>query len=677
MKTNFKKILNELSYRVSSGIPDLTNEQHLMKLWDILKEHNWNIDARVKLLKRLDEQGKERLCPICEAMCKHGETSKKTGCIPASGPASQVDTDKDKTKKDDKDKSKEVKDFEDRLEKNIFLTEEQKELGREANKKIDIIYDDNATPEQKKEAVNWLIENVKLSTNAKTKTNNRKAYFNIFGGERKVISGNAGTAKSEDLIKRVEEIRGEPLGVVNVKGVKDKISSAAKPDLGKENIVKHPFKNKYLQDLHKRPPLDKIRENNTGIFAVMEDGKPKLPSSKYSKEYLRQSFDNPSLDATIKACEEEAANNNIDPKVATTLKDHKKELDRIYDEMEVPSQEASDAILKAYNKLMVDLNNADSDMVGAIMKQQAEMALYQSEIARGEEVYLPSSGTFPVGDKIKAGGNTLESVALISCKYDKAGRIHGCPANSKTICEIHQDESKRNNQGQYVGEPGHTMLVNDDLVMGKDRNETAAKTEKFIEDTLDEIDLGDTFSSDDRKKIAGISADYAEEIKKIKEELDAMGDMSKPDYYGLLSKRMKGIDDKYGKLMAEAVSDEQISTLIGPNNAKNLRRGKQINPAEMLSAIEISNNIRTNETLKSTEHNKQYFDKDGEPVFKTEKGTTNPDDWSITFRRKKTKGRSGGGCQLSFTGDGERPDTNLTDDGTVENIKTGEEEMTA
>jgi len=153
--------------------------------------------------------------------------------------------------------------------------------------------------------------------------------------------------------------------------------------------------------------------------------------------------------------------------------------------------------------------------------------------------------------------------------------------------------------------------------------------------------------------------------------------MSKPDYYGLLSKRMKGIDDKYGKLMAEAVSDEQISTLIGPNNAKNLRRGKQINPAEMLSAIEISNNIRTNETLKSTEHNKQYFDKDGEPVFKTEKGTTNPDDWSITFRRKKTKGRSGGGCQLSFTGDGERPDTNLTDDGTVENIKTGEEEMTA
>jgi len=56
MKDNFKKILNELSYRVSTGIPDLTNEQHLMKLWDILKEHNWNIDARVELLRNLTQK---------------------------------------------------------------------------------------------------------------------------------------------------------------------------------------------------------------------------------------------------------------------------------------------------------------------------------------------------------------------------------------------------------------------------------------------------------------------------------------------------------------------------------------------------------------------------------------------------------------------------------------------
>ena len=61
MKNNWNKILNELSYRVSSGIPDLTNEQHLMKLWDILKEHNWSVDARVELLKNLSNTKIEKV----------------------------------------------------------------------------------------------------------------------------------------------------------------------------------------------------------------------------------------------------------------------------------------------------------------------------------------------------------------------------------------------------------------------------------------------------------------------------------------------------------------------------------------------------------------------------------------------------------------------------------------
>ena len=85
MKNNWNKILNELSYRVSSGTPDLTNEQHLIKLWDILKEHDWSVDARVELLKRIDEQGKERRCPICETMCKQGFNPGRDNCIAASG----------------------------------------------------------------------------------------------------------------------------------------------------------------------------------------------------------------------------------------------------------------------------------------------------------------------------------------------------------------------------------------------------------------------------------------------------------------------------------------------------------------------------------------------------------------------------------------------------------------
>ena len=76
MKNKWNKILNELSYRVSTGIPDLSNEQHLMKLWDILKEHNWNLDARVELLKNLDEQDKPSVQSILNRSFKNAQSGR-------------------------------------------------------------------------------------------------------------------------------------------------------------------------------------------------------------------------------------------------------------------------------------------------------------------------------------------------------------------------------------------------------------------------------------------------------------------------------------------------------------------------------------------------------------------------------------------------------------------------
>ena len=71
MNNKWDKILLELSYRVSSGIPDLSNEQHLMKLWDILKEHNWNIDARVELIKNLNELDFKDKADLAAYAAKH------------------------------------------------------------------------------------------------------------------------------------------------------------------------------------------------------------------------------------------------------------------------------------------------------------------------------------------------------------------------------------------------------------------------------------------------------------------------------------------------------------------------------------------------------------------------------------------------------------------------------
>ena len=63
MTTYIDKILNELSYRVSNGTPNFTNEQHLIKLSDVLKELDWSIEGRVELLKNLQELQKYKNKP--------------------------------------------------------------------------------------------------------------------------------------------------------------------------------------------------------------------------------------------------------------------------------------------------------------------------------------------------------------------------------------------------------------------------------------------------------------------------------------------------------------------------------------------------------------------------------------------------------------------------------------
>ena len=140
----------------------------------------------------------------------------------------------------------------------------------------------------------------------------------------------------------------------------------------------------------------------------------------------------------------------------------------------------------------------------------------------------------------------------------------------------------------------------------------------------------------------------------------------------MFGEKLKEIEKDYKSRLGDIITTEHASALIGENNAKNLVQSGGVKVEALMSAIEIANNIRTNESLNDLEHNKQFYDENGEPRFVTSKGTQNPNDYSITFRTKRTAGRTGGGCQLSFTGDGEPAPTQLTDDGQAINTETGE-----
>ena len=710
--TIIEKILLELCAKdvVEDGMPDFTNEKHLLALNEVLVELNWPMEARGELLytlmekddeePKLDDKEKEKAKKMglvwkgkgygkenqdgithkndggkLVKVDKDGDEKDDSSGQSISGKPDEFDRDSavnNKTQKKEKSISKENQKTVNFLKKKVddardLLDEDKQKLVDECLEKIETLYDDNASEEEKKEAAEWLMKNGKFSTNAKGSTGLRKAYLNGVGGLRKILSS-SGTKSSEDLVQQMEKYveLGAPY---NPRALKDGFSKAAKPDLGDENISK-PKDDEKVREFHeKHPIMKKIRAGLHGLYVVKDkEGKAKMPSSEHSKDYLTQSINNPALQNTIDYARGQAEAGNVDEGVPRALEEHQKRLQKILNEMPIPSEQARQAIADSYNKLMVDLHKADSEIANSILKQVAENNLYEQELANGEEVYLPSAGNFPAGDKIKVSGG--EVVSLISCKWGKQGRTYGCPANSKTICEMHQDESKRNNQGQYLGEDGYTLLINDDLIKGENKEETKQKTKDWIKKSLQEVDLGDTFTEDELEQIADITAEYMEEIERIRE---LVKDLTPADVkWETFTREMAKIDDKFRKRMGEVITEDHAAALIGKNNVKNLiERGGKVKPEALLSAIEIANNIRTNETLTELEHNKQFYDENNEPKFVTSKGTNDPNDYSITFRTRRTKGRSGGGCQLSFTGDGKPAEIDLKDNGEVLNADSG------
>jgi hypothetical protein len=577
-----------------------------------------------------------------------------------------------------KENGKVVADFTTRAKTNReFLSGEQQAILDDAMDLVEDLYDDNLNDDEKRESANKLAELVKFTTNS----TGEKAYFNVFGGNRKIISGKAGTKKAADLVNKMKQYA--EVKQTNFSAIKNNFSAAAKPDLGKDSEVL-PKNNELVKNLFEgNEILQRINPSLHGIFAVKdENGNPKIPSNQHSKEYLEQSIKNPALDRTIELAEKLAKDGTVDPKVATSLKEHKDRLEKVLKDITVPSEDAAKAIGDSYNTLMVDLHNADEDVAGAIMKQLAENRLYEESLAKGDEVYLPSRGNFPAGDMIKVvrdeeGNSDLVGVSLVSCKFGKQQRTYGCPANAKAIQSVHPNPEKRNNVGQYIGESGNTLVLKDELWRGDTDDETKEKTKSFVKTYLDEIELGDLFNDGELDEYATILTEYANEIDNIKSELrknpTLMQRGNADKYWGEFSARLSKVEKVYSQRMGSIMTPDKIEKLIGKNNVGNARNTRgEVSPAVALCMINDANNIRTSDGY-GLSHNKQYYDDNGNPTAKTDDGTANPNDYSITYRMSRTAGRAGGGPQYSFSGDGEEVDVVATKSGETYDRKTGED----
>jgi len=547
--------------------------------------------------------------------------------------------------------------FDDRLDSLSSKTEDiPKELITGIKEKIKVVLSD-ADEDTRREAAQWLVKNGGLYTNS-DKTNAR---LGELGNYYKQL-GNR-TLGTKELVRRVEDLgislggKGKDTKAAAEKLARSRLETAAKPDLGDPIGRNNPDVQEMFND---HPVLRRIPERQWGLYAVTDENGNVLSSSENSTAYLEQSFGSPSLQKTIDAARDEASKGTIDKGFASALEEHQSRLQQILKTQEIPSERAEAAVLDSYNTLARQLHEADKDAAPAVMKQVAENALYESELASGDEVYLPSAGNFPGGDKIKftsGGDGVLERVSLVSCKWGKKQRTYGFPANSKAVTQLHPDPDRRDNLGQFLGEEGNTLVVSDRLIRGENDEETQEKIGTFLRSNLDAIGeqipgAAEAFTEDESKQISTICQEYMSEIDRIKSKLASeLGDVSFNDtnYRLKFNEEMDKTEKEFAERLGKIVTPEKAALVVGPNNASKLSKKGRVVPEHFLAAVEIAGSISTSDGF-GLEHNKQYYDK-GSPRFITQAGTNNPDDYSLTYRSRVTAGRRGGGVQMSFSGD--------------------------
>lgn len=703
------ELLSELSYRSDEGYPILTKSTHITLISEILDEwglteikntlienlieageqtldpdekekakkmglvwkgKGWGKEEddfishnveKGKLVKvdRDDEGGKEKKPTTFDASTPDGleyikslgkgdaafKAAVKAGYIDNDG---EVPTNLPKSNFTEGD-VKTIDGFKDRVKKSSMSAEAKVEANQ-LIEKLSVIFD---TSKSKEDIVNTLSDmNISVSSNRK------KLYLDDMrkhgGGLYKILGD--GTKGAISAINKIAEYMELP---EDDNKMSIEIEAAAKPDLGSKNIrslykkTSRGFTDEVddinVEKLFKTPPLDRIDTTKfKSVFGPTDDnGNLLTPSSQHSKEYLKFSIDNNiSVDNTINVLEKYAAEGKISEELANSVKAHKQRMSDVLSNMEIPSEAAANAVDLSYAKMFDELMKQNQDLASRMLKQFAEMRLYDSEIAKGDEAYLPGDGSFPAGDKLvfQNGAGGTERVSFVSVKYGKNGDVYGCPANSKALQTLHPDVNKRERQGQYIGEGGYTLAVNDDLVADKET------TKKSIKSMIDEMpDVQGIFNDIELDEISNIVYESKERINQLKSQYEKDGKMDKVGWAKLQKDILKdpSLVELNSKLK-DLVSVEKFSKLIGSRNGR-VASKYDFGAAHFISGLSLANQIVTSNGYEGVTHNKQYYD-NGTLKNTTVAGTTDRDEWYINFRMYRTAGRSGGGAQVSYIG---------------------------
>tara|TARA_B100000131_G_scaffold234185_1_gene226103 strand:- start:264 stop:2543 length:2280 start_codon:yes stop_codon:yes gene_type:complete len=557
----------------------------------------------------------------------------------------------------EKDLTSMLKKVNDGLDK---LNDEEKQSVRNTIMAIQTLFAQGTTDEQKEEA--WRNINVTVSPNRE------KLYLDDLRGSSGLYKILGQTEATKRLVNEVSQYKDLP---EDDNKVYQKLEALAKPDIGGGEGARTMYKmksKKYTDEvadpkvakLFATEPLNRITKAAfRSVFGpVDEQGHLKIPSSDHSREYLIHSItNNVSVEKTAEFLEELARDGKTKPELAQSIRSHQQRMRDILKNEEIPSEDARKAVQESYTVMAEELHETDGAMAGRMLKQFAEMEQYDSEIAGGDETYLPGHGSFPGGDKLlfEKGNAGAKKVAFISIKYGKGGTkkrvVYGFPANMSALQQIHPNENKRESLGQYTGQPGFALGVNDNLI--KD-SKTATNT---IITLLDEMQMGDLFTPKEKTELGNLASKAKKRIENVKKQ--AQGSDGKIDWGEF--NRLRENDSAMIRIntkLRKICSEDKLAKLIGPKNAEPY--AKRLTPEIFLGSVIGTNQIKTANGYDFLKHNKQYME-DGEYKDETIDGSTDMNDWFFHMRFKRTPGRNGGGFQASCVSAQSRDEIQITD----------------
>jgi len=487
-------------------------------------------------------------------------------------------------------------------------------------------YNPNTPPAKRKQLALNLIDKFQLSTSA----NRKKVYLGIFGDNQQArkMLGEGGFA--ERLLHDLEKATGKTLG--GAKGgsnASEVLAAAAKPDLTDKSSA---TTDSTVADIFATEPLSFLESKFHTLHGPLGPNGKLVGTSggKNSKLYFQHSVSrNTSLDHTIKALKElEPA---ISPKVRTSLQHHKKTMQEVAQNYTIPSPEAEKAVGESYAKLFQSIaEHCDNKIAGSLLKQFAEMSLYDTETAAGVECYLPAAGNFPSGDKIKITrqGTKIEKVASVSVKYGLVGGEFGSfgfPGETAQYQKYHPNPDYRNRNNSHPAEQGYSLGVRDDLIDEKTSFDKMFKQSGFA---------AAISNSDDLYKIM---TDCKRKIELLRAKIKPKSFIDMLAHLGPIRK----LNESYAKALLKCIDVAKLEELVGFDNAGMILSG----PMQAATAMSFAATLNTSAGLTSIEHNHQTIGKDGSYHSATDTGSPDLKLWRLSFRGFD---RRGGGLIASY-----------------------------